>query len=111
VSVLVLVEVAGGAADDVSRQAATLARGYAEAAGTDLDAILIGPGAAGAAAGLGDLGISAVHVADDDRLESFAPQAWGRIIAGLAGRLTRRRSPACRWPRTASRRPPAIRLP
>jgi electron transfer flavoprotein alpha subunit len=87
VSVLVLVEVAGGAADDVSRQAATLARGYAEAAGTDLDAILIGPGAAGAAAGLGDLGISAVHVADDDRLESFAPQAWGRIIAGLAGRL------------------------
>ena len=46
-----------------------------------------GANANGAAAGLGDLGICTAHVADDDRLEAFAPQAWGRIIAGLAGRL------------------------
>ena len=38
-AVLVLVEHDGGAADDLSRQAATLARGYAEAAGEPLEAI------------------------------------------------------------------------
>jgi electron transfer flavoprotein alpha subunit len=86
-AVLVLVEHADGGVDDVSRQAATLARGYAEAAGADLEAVLIGPGGAAAAAALGELGVSAAHVAEDDRLESFAPQAWGRIVAGLVERL------------------------
>jgi electron transfer flavoprotein alpha subunit len=86
-SVLVLVEHDGAAADDLSRQAATLARGYAEAAGTALDAVLIGPGGADAAAGLGDLGVATAHVAEHDGLTSFAPQAWGRAIAGLVGRL------------------------
>ena len=37
--VLVLVEHDGGAVDDLSRQAATLARGYAEAAGEPLEAV------------------------------------------------------------------------
>ncbi|HSD01730.1 MAG TPA: electron transfer flavoprotein subunit alpha/FixB family protein [Gaiellales bacterium] len=86
-SVLVLVEHDGAAADDLSRQAATLARGYAEAAGVGLEAILIGPGAADAAAGLGELGVAKAHVAEHDGLSQFAPQAWGRTIAGLAGRL------------------------
>jgi electron transfer flavoprotein alpha subunit len=87
-AVLVLVEHADGGVDDVSRQAATLARGYAEAGGAGLEAVLIGPGGAAAAAGLGELGFSAAHVAEDDRLESFAPQAWGRIVAGLVERLS-----------------------
>ena len=56
-AVLVLVEHDGRAADDLSRQAARLARGYAEAAGVELEAVLIGPGAAEAAAGLGELGV------------------------------------------------------
>jgi electron transfer flavoprotein alpha subunit len=86
-AVLVLVEHDGGAADDLSRQAATLARGYAEAAGADLEAVLIGPGGADAAAGLGELGISRAHVAEHDGLARFAPQAWGRTIAELMGRL------------------------
>ena len=85
-AVLVLVEHDGGAADDLSRQAATLARGYAEAAGAALEAVLIGPGGADAAAGLGELGVSKAHVADHDGLAQFAPQAWGRTIAGLIGR-------------------------
>ena len=82
-AVLVLVEHAGGAADDVSQQAATLARGYAEAAGQPLEAVLFGPDAAGAAKGLGAFGVTAAHVAVHDRLTAFAPQAWGRAIAEL----------------------------
>jgi electron transfer flavoprotein alpha subunit len=86
-AVLVLVEHDGAGADDLSRQAATLARGYAEAAGAALEAVLIGPGAADAAAGVGELGISKAHVAEHDALDAFAPQAWGRAVAGLAARL------------------------
>jgi len=82
-AVLVLVEHDGGAADDLSRQAATLARGYAEAAGAGLEAVLIGPGGADAAAGLGELGVAKAHVAEHDGLGQFAPQAWGRVIADL----------------------------
>ncbi len=82
-SVLVLVEHAGGVADDVSRQALTLARGYAEAAGEPLEAVLIGAGAADAAAGLGELGVTAAHVAVHDGFAAHAPQAWGRTLAGL----------------------------
>jgi electron transfer flavoprotein alpha subunit len=86
-AVLVLVEHEGGAADDLSRQAATFARGYAEAAGAELEAVLIGPDAAGAAAGLGELGVSTAHVAEHDGLAAFGPQAWGRTIAGLVDGL------------------------
>jgi electron transfer flavoprotein alpha subunit len=83
VAVLVLVEHAGGTADDVSQQAATLARGYAEAAGQPLEAVLFGPDAAGAASGLGALGVSAAYVVVHEGLTAFAPQAWGRAIAEL----------------------------
>ncbi len=86
-SVLVLVEHANGAADDVSRQALTLARGYAEAAGGPLEAVLIGPGAAGAAAGLGEFGVTTAHVAVHDGLAAYAPQGWGRAVAELIERL------------------------
>jgi len=86
-AVLVLVEPDAGAADDLSRQALTLARGYADAADAALEAVLIGPGGADAAAGLGELGVSKAHVAEHDGLGSFAPQAWGRTIAGLISRL------------------------
>jgi electron transfer flavoprotein alpha subunit len=82
-AVLVLVEHAGGAPDDVSRQAATLARGYAEAAGEPLEAVLFGPDAGGAAQGLGALGAAAAYVVVHERLTAFAPQAWGRAIAEL----------------------------
>ncbi len=82
-AVLVLVEHSGGAADDVSRQAATLARGYAEAAGEPLEAVLFSPEAAGAAQGLGALGATAAYVVAHEGLTAFAPQAWGRAIAEL----------------------------
>src|SRR5437763_900123 len=82
-AVLILVEHAGGTADDPSRQAVTLARGYAEAAGQPLEAVLFGPDAAGAAEGLGVLGVSAAYLVVHEGLTAFAPQAWGRAIAEL----------------------------
>src|SRR5436305_5919917 len=85
--VLVLVEHGADGVDDVSRQAVTLARAYADAAGDQLDAVLIGPGGAAAAPALGELGIVTAHVAEHDGLASHAPAAWGRILAGLIERL------------------------
>ena len=85
--VLVLVEHVEGGADDLSRQAVTLARGFAEAAGAPLEAVLIGADAAGAAAGLGELGVQTAHVATHDGLRAYAPQAWGRVVAELVERL------------------------
>ena len=85
--VLVLVEHVEGGADDLSRQAVTLARGFAEAAGVPLEAVLIGADAAGAAAGLGELGVQTAHVATHDGLRAYAPQAWGRVVAELVERL------------------------
>ena len=87
-AVLVLVEHSGGVADDVSRQAATLARGYAEAAGEPLEAVLIGPDSSAAAQGLGAFGVTAAYVIVHEGLTAFAPQAWGRAIAGLIGSHT-----------------------
>ena len=68
----------GGGADDVSRQALTLARGYAEAAGGPLEAVLIGADAAAAAAGLGELGVATAHVAVHDGLAALRPAGLGQ---------------------------------
>jgi electron transfer flavoprotein alpha subunit len=82
--VLVFVEHEDGAPDELSLQALALARGYAD--GAPLAAAMIGPGAADAAPALGEHGVETVHVAELDG--GFAPQAWGRAIAELAGRLS-----------------------
>jgi electron transfer flavoprotein alpha subunit len=70
VSVLVLVEHAGGEPDELSLQALTFARGYDD----DVEVV-----AFGAAPALN--GVRTVHVAD---LGEYAPQAWARAIASLA---------------------------
>ena len=80
---LVLVTGLDGAADEPSLQTLTLAR---RLAGT-VDAVAIGPDAAAVAAGLGAHGAATVHVADGPALAAFAPDAWARILADLAGSL------------------------
>jgi electron transfer flavoprotein alpha subunit len=77
---LVLVEHADGVATDVSLQALALA---AELGG-ETHALLIGPGAAAAAAGVP---VAAAHVAEHEALAAFAPDAWAAIICGLADRI------------------------
>ena len=82
--VLAYVEHADGELDELSLQALTLARGYA--GGEPLEAVMIGPGAADAAPALGEHGVATVHVAQIDG--GFAPQAYARAVAELAGRLS-----------------------
>ena len=77
---LVLVEHADGAVTDVSLQALTLAAGL----GGETHALLIGPGAAAAAAGVP---VAAAHVAEHPALDAFAPDAWAAIVCEVAGRI------------------------
>ncbi|MEA2147628.1 MAG: electron transfer flavoprotein alpha subunit [Solirubrobacteraceae bacterium] len=67
-------------ADELSAQALTFARGLGE----EVQAVLVGSGAQSQAAGLGTHGVSTVHVAEDPRLEAFAPAAWAQAITSLA---------------------------
>ena len=87
--VLVYVEHAGGAADRVSLESIALARGL----GGPVEAVVAGgpsAGLAGMAASLGAHGVSTVHIVEDARLEAFAPEALGAVIA----QVVEARSPA-----------------
>ncbi len=82
-SALVLVEHGPEGVDELSLQALALARQLGE----PLAALLVGPGGADAAAGLGAHGVTSVHVAEDERLGAYAPGAWARCVTDLAARL------------------------
>ena len=82
-TVLVLANTADGAADDITLQALTLARGLA--AGGPVHAVLMGDEPA--AAGLGAYGAATVHLATHEVLAGGAPDARARILADLADRL------------------------
>ena len=69
-------------ADELSAQALTFARRLGE----EVHAVLIGPGAPDQAAGLGAHGVRRAHVAEDPRLDAFAPAAWAQAIATLVAR-------------------------
>jgi electron transfer flavoprotein alpha subunit len=72
---LVLVEHAGGQPDELSLQALALAG--------DAQALLVGPGAREAA---GRLPVAVAHVAEDERLDAYAPGAWARCVTELVER-------------------------
>ena len=82
-TVLVLVEHGPEGVDELSLQALALARQLGE----PVEALLVGPGGADAAAGLGAHGVASAHVAEDDRLGAYAPGAWARCTTDLAARL------------------------
>ena len=88
--VLVLVEHADGEADELSLQAIALARGYAQALGGGVRALLIGAGGARAAAELGAGSVIATHVASHEALDdpsAFAPDAWAATLCELIERV------------------------
>jgi electron transfer flavoprotein alpha subunit len=82
-TVVVLVEHGPEGVDELSLQALALARGLGE----PLAALLVGPGGAEAAADLGAHGVASAHVAEDARLDAFAPGAWARCVTDLAARV------------------------
>ena len=81
--ILVFVEHVAGEADRLSREALVLAGSLAVATGGDVEAVLVGPGAAEAGLGLGVHGVRTAHIADDARLGPYAPAAWAAAIVEL----------------------------
>jgi electron transfer flavoprotein alpha subunit len=83
--ILVFVEHADGDVDRLSREALTLAASLVGATGGELEAVLVGPGAAEATARLGVHDVRTAHVASDERLWAYAPAAWAAVIIELIG--------------------------
>jgi electron transfer flavoprotein alpha subunit len=83
--VLVLVEQADGGPADVSLQALTLARSFA--GGEPLEALVLGP-AGGATETLGEHGVAYVHVAVNEGVATFGPDAWAATAIQLADRIS-----------------------
>jgi electron transfer flavoprotein alpha subunit len=79
--ILVFVEHLAGELDRLSREALVLAGSLVPATGGQVEAVLFGPGATGAAGGLAAHGVAAAHAVDDPRLASYAPAAWAAAIA------------------------------
>ncbi|HKB27739.1 MAG TPA: electron transfer flavoprotein subunit alpha/FixB family protein [Candidatus Limnocylindrales bacterium] len=88
--VLAFVEHAAGEPDRLSLEALTVARGLAGALGSTLDAVLVGSDAGSAGRALGAAGVSIALVAEDARLDGYAPAAWAAAI----GAAVADRSPA-----------------
>ena len=78
-SVLVLVEHDSGSPDELSLQALALARDL----GGPVHALAVG----GSVTGLGAYGVETVHVAEDDRLLTYAPAAWAACLEQLVDQL------------------------
>lgn len=80
-----LVEHESGVASELSLQTLTLGRHLAERLGVPLAALVVGAEGRPAVDGLGSYGVSAVHLAVDDRLDEYAPGAWAACIIDLIG--------------------------
>ena len=82
-AVVVLVERVGTEPDRLSLEALALGRSVAGALRAPLDAVLLGSGAEGASAKLGGHGVGLAHVAEDPRLDDYAPAAWAAAIRAV----------------------------
>lgn len=78
---MVLVEPEEGRLGLVSREALTFARQLGDA----VHALVLGAAADGVLADCRELGVAAVHVADNAELERYAAAAWGTALSQAAG--------------------------
>ncbi len=85
-----LIEHDRGKLNELSLQMLTLGRRLAGQLGVPLHAILIGEVARPLADGLGAYGVSIVHLAQHERLDDYAPEAWAQCVVELMGAMTPR---------------------
>jgi electron transfer flavoprotein alpha subunit len=81
---LCLVELDGGEAADASLRALTLGRALSEGS---LGAVVFAEPAGVPAAALAGYGVTDVYVVEPASVDGYAPQAWGRALAGLAAEV------------------------
>lgn len=81
--ILTFVEHDRGTVNELSFEALTFGRRLAERVGAEHRAVLIGDAGRPLADGLAAYGVATAHLAVDDRLDDYAPAAWGRSVAGL----------------------------
>jgi electron transfer flavoprotein alpha subunit len=81
VTVLCLAELDGSDPADASLRAVTLGRSLGDPA---LAAVVFADSDAVPAAALAEYGVTDVYVIEPGTLDGYAPQAWGRVLAGLA---------------------------
>jgi len=81
--VIVFVEHSASELDRLSREALALAGSLASATGGPVEAVLFDSGAADAALSLSACGVATAHVANDPRLDAYAPAAWAGAIVEL----------------------------
>jgi electron transfer flavoprotein alpha subunit len=81
--VLVFAEQVGGEVDRLSLEAIAFARRIESATGAPVEAVLVGTDSGSVAASVGTYGVATTHVADDERLDAYAPAAWAAAIASL----------------------------
>jgi electron transfer flavoprotein alpha subunit len=80
-TVLCLVELDAGAPADASLRALTLARSLGD---TSVRSVVFADSTSMPAAALAEYGVTDVYAIEPAALEGYAPQAWGRVLAGLA---------------------------
>ena len=80
-TVLCLVELDGGAPADASLRALTLARSLGD---RSVGTVVFADAADVPAAALASYGVTDVYVTEPGTLAGYAPQAWARVLAGLA---------------------------
>jgi electron transfer flavoprotein alpha subunit len=81
-TVLCLVELDGGGPADASLRAVTLARSLGD---TSVRTVVFGDAANVPADALAGYAVTDVYVVEPGVLDGYAPQAWARVLAGLAG--------------------------
>src|SRR5207237_1160004 len=90
IMILAFIDHVAGAPTMLSLEVLTMANRLARKMGTQLEAVAIGPKAVAAAEVLSSYGASTLHVADDQRLDDYAPAAWAHAVADLAARVNPR---------------------
>src|SRR5580693_9899859 len=84
-SVLCLVELDGDQPADASLRAVTLGRTFGQSlADTSVRTVVFADSGRVPLPELADYGVSDVYVIEPGTLDGYAPQAWGRVLAGLA---------------------------